>query len=818
MIRTGYSWIRCVLLLGVVSASAPAQDVSPSLARAFLKETSLVELPEPVKEWDKSMRELLRGSSSPAVAVKSLSSRYHLSRAVVSQLIELWARTTILSWKDSSDASKEKAHRLLDTRFIGLAKAAHYDPLVLAIAAEAITYIGRCNVDTYRALVGTAPDAASAWSAAEIGYCGSWLQAFSELHPDKAATVEVRLALGEELARPQSLALNEHLASNFLRDHTTPGDYQLLRNLFAARHVDDLFDVGFVQQGLAFFQALPDDTRRALTEAASTKAFSVSVDGLPISDKAQLPDLATDLAAARYVVSNSNGPAEIGILASQLDASRSQLRCWHDYVPPEAGGRDDCHTKNSFGRVALLDILVFTPSRDPYDFLEYYYGDQFGGVSSPSRGSGLWTQALCKRLGTGRYASICDKAREFLAPWGSDHSSNAAEVANELAAHAAFMAVAGSEVTGRADAFEMELTATVGPKPKPAAFGNRNLSIDPLSSPFVELPLPKSLRTARGKGDASDQAVRWPSTFAPLPSGFSPVRVERSGKRMVAISVSQNLDPSGEVSAGGYWVHLSHDGRTWEDPLYTGLAERFPYVVREHSKLPLFDGDTLNVEVDIEQVDTASIFYPPVALNTKRRAKNRYLKIPIATLKQDSDGDGITDIVEKHLLLDPHNRDSDGDGIPDGLDSMPNVPHSSGEDPTQGAMAAVIEKMFDVRMGPIIEGIDSGEGSDRLAKEFSTIRIGHTLSMEHPIFIEGNSADFATLSPSRVVLVYNNEQIAQLQYMTPDFHAVSFSPLIVNEAKDRGYLIWSNGWSGGTFRLVREGKKWKVFTISQWIT
>jgi hypothetical protein len=241
-------------------------------------------------------------------------------------------------------------------------------------------------------------------------------------------------------------------------------------------------------------------------------------------------------------------------------------------------------------------------------------------------------------------------------------------------------------------------------------------------------------------------------------------------------------------------------------------------VVREHSKLPILDGDTLNVEVDVEQLDTGSITYPPVALNSKRRARNLYLRIPIAALRQDNDGDGITDIVERHLLLDPQNADSDGDGIPDGRDSLPNVPHSSGEDPTQGAMAAVIEKMFDVRMGPIIEGMDSGEGADRLAQEFKTIRMGRTLSMEHPIFIEGNAADFATLNPSRMVLVYNKQQVAQLQHMTPDFHAVAFAPLIVNEAKERAYLVWSNGWAGGTFRLVREGKKWNVFTLSQWIT
>jgi hypothetical protein len=133
-------------------------------------------------------------------------------------------------------------------------------------------------------------------------------------------------------------------------------------------------------------------------------------------------------------------------------------------------------------------------------------------------------------------------------------------------------------------------------------------------------------------------------------------------------------------------------------------------------------------------------------------------------------------------------------------------------------MAAAIEEMFDVRMGPIIEGIDSGQAADRPAQEFMTIRMGRTMSIEHPIFIEGNADDFATLDPSRMVLVYTRQQVAQMQRMTPDFHAVAFAPLIVNEAKDRAYLVWSTGWRGGTFRLVREGRKWKVFMLSQWIT
>lgn len=46
--------------------------------------------------------------------------------------------------------------------------------------------------------------------------------------------------------------------------------------------------------------------------------------------------------------------------------------------------------------------------------------------------------------------------------------------------------------------------------------------------------------------------------------------------------------------------------------------------------------------------------------------------LSLQALRQDSDGDGWTDIEEKRLGLDPNNKDSDGDGIPDGQDVCPN--------------------------------------------------------------------------------------------------------------------------------------------------
>src|SRR5207247_869463 len=48
-------------------------------------------------------------------------------------------------------------------------------------------------------------------------------------------------------------------------------------------------------------------------------------------------------------------------------------------------------------------------------------------------------------------------------------------------------------------------------------------------------------------------------------------------------------------------------------------------------------------------------------------------KVSLKRLRLDSDGDGLTDLVEKALHTDPKKADTDGDGIDDKHDRMPNV-------------------------------------------------------------------------------------------------------------------------------------------------
>lgn len=323
------------------------------------------------------------------------------------------------------------------------------------------------------------------------------------------------------------------------------------------------------------------------------------------------------------------------------------------------------------------------------------------------------------------------------------------------------------------------------------------------------MPMPENLRTKRS---GKEKPGKWPSGVAALPMGFFPVRLERGSPITVAVSLSQNLDPVGEVSEGGYWIHLSRDnGTTWSEPLYTGLLDLFPYVVAPTSKMRLISGNRITMEVVVQELDPSSITYPPIALRSRRTASDLYLEIPLAALQSDRDHDELTDIVETHLLLNPDNADSDNDGVPDGRDPLPNVKNADAN-PENAYMPKIFQQIFGVPAAPIVEPVD------RNPDELIQFKFGEPPSVVRPFFVEGQPEDFAAIRLPSPLLVYTAAGVDRLSAHSPDFHAFSVGAIVFNRAHDRGYLSWDQGWTGGTLRLIREGDTWRVEVMSTWIT
>jgi hypothetical protein len=114
-------------------------------------------------------------------------------------------------------------------------------------------------------------------------------------------------------------------------------------------------------------------------------------------------------------------------------------------------------------------------------------------------------------------------------------------------------------------------------------------------------------------------------------------------------------------------MHLCDDGgQAWNQRLYTGLRDRFPYVVRSKSKLLPLQGNKIQLEIAIDEVDFGSIGIPPLSLSSTRKGNGLYVTMPLEQLALDSDRDGLTDIAERALFTDLKIADTDGDRIPDG--------------------------------------------------------------------------------------------------------------------------------------------------------
>ena len=188
----------------------------------------------------------------------------------------------------------------------------------------------------------------------------------------------------------------------------------------------------------------------------------------------------------------------------------------------------------------------------------------------------------------------------------------------------------------------------------------------PFASPCSELDLPGAYRAAQARGPEEGNLGR--GLALTLPHGT--VVARQSGSTEVAIYLSYKLDPSSEVGDAGYRVVLrGAGGRTKDGAL--GFAMLRPYVVVANDALPILDGDVLQLAVEVNQLDDASITFPPVAMRPTRTAHDKMVRCPLSAIFRDTDGDGVTDVEEARLGTDPADPDTDGDGLSDGADPAP---------------------------------------------------------------------------------------------------------------------------------------------------
>jgi len=790
-------------LMGSVMLGGAAPYSDPDLSSAqiddfLMSSTYSAYEPQPLTQWDIDVRAALAAKNRNA-AVAALAPRYEVSAAQVAELVRLWVMSDNIGFDFRPMTQKASAKSEIRRRMLALVAEAR-TPLVVEAAAVTLDRLDECRTEDFDALMGGAADRRrDAWLIANSAPCGG--------HFLRAARVDdgqfflpplIRAADHGVLAPADALALYGWLVSPDTLARVADSDRDALAARLVLRYADKLFETGQVEAAVALIDSQPAAVG-ALLRTGKIGAATATVDGVPVTFDAEGQSRTVMLhLASAYALGDrrADAAALLGRIGDREAAERA-FRCRLDSSAESEAGiacRDDAD-RDWLAQMMLVQFLDHSAD-DPYPLAEAgFSGHGADGNSIP--------ELACRLFDPAEFPNICAEARRAIV--------YAAEIGDEnhekevLGAELAALSLPG--FAARRATYEEALRAIVARNraPDTDASAPHQISVDPDPVPFAAQPLPAVLRSAARRPSV------WPKDAALLPDDFRPVRFERAGTRAVAISLSQNFDPVGEVSGGGYWVHLSDDGgRHWQTPLYTSLADRFPYVVPVEARMPLLTDDgAINLEVEVALLDTASITYPPVALATRRKQADLYLHIPIADLMRDSDGDGFSDLAARHLLLD-----AGGDAAP----MLIGAQKADACGPTsraQGAQIELLSRLFEIRATPIIEPIDMTQSNlgARMAQWGAA-----TSGPARPIFLLGDPADFACLQSDRPIIVYSEQHLAALARKSPDFHPVTLPKIVFNRSRDRGYVEWSAGWTGGTFRLRFVENRWRIETIGGWIT
>ena len=253
------------------------------------------------------------------------------------------------------------------------------------------------------------------------------------------------------------------------------------------------------------------------------------------------------------------------------------------------------------------------------------------------------------------------------------------------------------------------------------------------------------------------------------------------------------------------WVAYSSDGgESWEY-YYTGIVQRQPIFVKWYSKLPLIndEGDLQREACLLRQMSSYILPFGSPGFNVPK--DGLLLTLDLKTLRKDSDGDGLTDIVEARFRTDPDKADTDGDGVPDNLDLNPRF--------------ALPRTEKTVIMETVIEDYLLNFHTDTL----SNLQIpepNYATDTTETVLIVSNSPDIQSIQPKshRIIILTEEEYEFLKESFDEDLPKTTITPLFkVDDIPDAFVFHIDYGMSGKNYVVVRIDKGWVLKITSSMI-
>ena len=279
------------------------------------------------------------------------------------------------------------------------------------------------------------------------------------------------------------------------------------------------------------------------------------------------------------------------------------------------------------------------------------------------------------------------------------------------------------------------------------------------------------------------------------------IKCERKDSVEAFIYESRKFDNK-RLGEPGIWIGYSENcGKDWNF-YYTGIVQKQPIFLKYSFQRPLIK-EKGKLQIDACLYRQLSAFEDRSMTAYECIKDDLYIVFDMDIITRDSDGDGLTDIIEDKLHLDKYKKDTDGDGIPDNSDTNPRVNYPKTEK----------TKIYETILYNIIEsGVDNGFRKLMYKENPAYL----TDSLETILIITDNK-DLMGIQPSkfRVIFLSPKEYRKKTNGYQTELNELGFTPLFkVNGIKNTYKMnVYFN--SGGWSYLIWKTKKgWAVEIIS----
>lgn len=273
------------------------------------------------------------------------------------------------------------------------------------------------------------------------------------------------------------------------------------------------------------------------------------------------------------------------------------------------------------------------------------------------------------------------------------------------------------------------------------------------------------------------------------------VRYEKRGSVEAIVYKSYEYFMALEPSI--YVAYSEGQGQSWTF-YYTGITHCQPLCFKPQSKMPLFNnkGDLQLEACLLRQISPLCMGY---VSDYELVKDGLLLTIDMETLRKDSDGDGLTDIVESRFMTSPFNSDTDGDGIADGLDMNPrmSVPRSD--------KTVVYEHLIQLCFADTIP--------------LTVPELCYANEKTRTVRIVTDCPDLQAVQPRtmRVIVLSEEEYENSSKYFVP-MDRCHLTPMFKVDDEEDSYLVFFSVHTGTWDCLVKKiDKGWKMKVISSGI-